>query len=72
MCTVYEFPVKKELPEEIKEMLVKSANDYIESINKIVEYIYDTCESPEEFDEFMEMMMEVYTDTMMKAVDINV
>ena len=72
MCKVYEFPVKKELPEEIKEMLVKSANDYIESINKIVEYISNTCESPEEFDEFMEMTMEVYTDAMMKAVDINV
>ena len=68
MCKVYEFPVKKEIPEEVKEVLQESATEYVKTINKIVGMLVDEDTTEEEYFEMSGKVLEAYLEAIIKAV----
>lgn len=69
MCEVYEFPVKKQLPEELKEGLQKLAKDYVQLMDESLKTLDVDNPTEEEINDFMEEIILIYTDAIMKAVD---
>lgn len=69
MCTVYEFPVKKQLPKELEERLVKVSEEYVKIMAEALEILYDGNPTQENYDEYMELMLTSYLDAFAKAVD---
>lgn len=69
MCEVYEFPVKKQLPEELKEGLQKLAKDYVQLMDETLKTFEADNPTEEELNDFMEEIILIYTDTIMNAVD---
>ena len=68
MCKVYEFPMKKEFPKELKGRLDEIAKDYVNLMTEAIEVLYGDESSEEDNMEFMEIMMNAYTDSMVKAI----
>jgi hypothetical protein len=64
MCTVYEFPMKKELPENLEEGLKRFAREYVEMINSFYGEIEDDCSTEEGMNEIMRLI----SDTLMSEV----
>ena len=69
MCTVYEFPIKPELTEELKNMLDKNARDYIKGINETLAYIDSIYGESDNRDEIMVLVYEYITNVMMQAIE---
>lgn len=69
MCKVYEFPVKADLPEDVKIMLEKNAKDYINSVNETLEYLDSLCEHSDMYDEIMELVCKFMEQAMIQAVN---
>lgn len=68
MCKVYEFPVKKEIPEEVKEVLQESATEYVKTINEVLAMIVDDDTTEEEYFELSGKVLEAYLEAIIKAV----
>lgn len=69
MCKVYNFPVKKDIPEEIREILQEAAKDYVATINKSLELLVDEDTTEEEYNELSGMLLEAYLHAIIKAVE---
>lgn len=69
MCQVYEFPVKKQLPEELKEGLQKLAKDYVHLMDASLKTFEADDPTEEEINSFMEEVILVYTEAITNAVD---
>ena len=52
MATVYEFPVKAQLPKEVKECLYGIAYDYVDALYSALDYL---CEDDMDYDEMEEI-----------------
>lgn len=68
MCKVYEFPVKKELPEDVKEMIQESANEYVKTINEALEMLVTEDTTEEEYLELSKIVLETYLESIIKSV----
>lgn len=64
MCTVYEFPMKKDLPEKLEEELRKFARDYVEMIDRYYDEIEDDCST----EEGMRQILGLVSDTLMSEI----
>lgn len=64
MCTVYEFPMKKELPEGLEEEIRKFARDYVKMIDGYYDEIDDACSTEEGMNEILGLV----SDTLMGEV----
>ena len=69
MCKVYEFPVPKQLPEELVERFNKLANDCVELIDETINQLLGPEPTEEEYGEVMGLLMTVYTEAISKAVE---
>ena len=69
MCTVYEFPVKKTIPEEVEKILKEAAKDYVKVINETLELITDNDTTEEEYDELTGLLLESYLKAIIEAVE---
>lgn len=68
MCKVYEFPVKKEIPEEVLAKINVAAREYVKFINESVEAVTDPDMSFDEFQEMAGLVLEAYIDAILNAV----
>lgn len=68
MCKVYEFPVKKELPEDVKELIQESANEYVKTINEVLEMLVTEDTTEEEYFELSKIVLETYLESIIKSV----
>lgn len=68
MCKVYEFPVKKDIPEYVAEILQESAYDYVRTLNKCVEFLVNEGTTSEEYDELTDKLLQTYLEAIIKAV----
>lgn len=69
MCTVYEFPMKKAFPKELKERLDKASKDYIDVMMETLVTLYGDEPSDADYGEFLEIMLKAYLDSLEKAID---
>lgn len=69
MCTVYEFPVKKKFPKELEERLNKVSEEYVSIMAEALEILYDGNPTQEDYDEYMELMLNSYLEAFVKAVE---
>ena len=69
MCKIYEFPKTVTLPEELEKKLQRSAKDYVNILNEIMQYFEDECSTDEEMWKVMETMMNVYLETLNEAIE---
>lgn len=68
MCKVYEFPVKKVIPEEVKEELQRSATEYVKTINDVLAKMVTDETTEEEYVEISGMILEAYLEAIVNAV----
>lgn len=68
MCKIYEFPKAMKLPEELEKKLQRSAKDYVEILNEIVQYFEDEYSTDDDLLEIMETMLTVYVEAIEKAI----
>ena len=68
MCKVYEFPTKKELPEEVKIKVQGSAKEYVKTINESLEILVTDEITEEEYLELSKMVLEAYLEAIIQAV----
>lgn len=64
MCTVYEFPMKKELPENLEMELRRYARNYVEMIDRYYDEICEDCSTEEGMNEILGLV----SDTLMSEV----
>lgn len=69
MCKVYEFPVKKQLPEEVEKGLQKLAKDYIQLMDKALKMFDEDDLTEEDFNDFMEQVILIYAEATANAID---
>ena len=69
MCKVYEFPMKKELPNGMKERLDKVVREFVCIIDENIDILYGDNPTEKEYEEFMECIMTVYMELLENAVD---
>lgn len=68
MCKVYAFPVKKEIPEDLKETLQKSAKEYVKVIYNSLDCLVTEDTTEEEYIEISGMLLEAYLEAILNAV----
>lgn len=69
MAKVFDFPKKKELPEEYEERLYEVAKAYVTVVKEACEYL---CEDPwddEEMFEINELVLNAYVEGLETAID---
>ena len=69
MCTVYEFPIKPELTDELKNMLEKNARDYINGVNETLAYIDSIYGESDKYDEIMVLVYDYIGNAIMQAIE---
>lgn len=69
MCQVYEFPVKKQIPEELKEDIQQIAKDYVQLMNKALKMFEEGDPTDKEVEEFIGEVILIYTKAIENAVD---
>ena len=69
MCEVYEFPIKKVVPEELEESLNELAKEYVLLMKKALEMFEKGDPTDEEVNEFMEEVLYIYSQAIINAVD---
>ena len=69
MCKVYEFPVPKQLPEELVERFNELANECIELIDESISSLLGPEPTEDEYAEVMGVLMTVYTEAISKAIE---
>lgn len=69
MCKVYEFPVKKHLPEELEEGINELAKEHIHLMKKALDMFKEGDPTDEEVNEFMEELILIYSQAIINAVD---
>ena len=69
MCKVYEFPMKKELSAELKNRMDKITKDYVDLMNETVENLYGENVTAEDYEEFQEVIMVAFLESLEKAID---
>lgn len=68
MGVLYEFPMKKELPENLEAELRKYARDYVNMIDRYYDEICDECATEEGMNEILRLV----SDTLMEEVALAV
>lgn len=69
MCIVYEFPMKKEFPKELEERLNEATKAYVEIMAETLDVLYDGEPTEEDYEEYMEIMLNAYLQALTKAID---
>lgn len=69
MCKVYEFPVKKVIPEEVVKTLQDSANEYVRTLNECMDSLVTEDTTKEEYDELSGLVLQSYLEAIIKAVE---
>lgn len=69
MAKVYEFPVKKELPDHMKQRLDKIAKAYVELLNDVYDDITRDVTDETDLSELTEIMLVAYFDAIEKAIE---
>ena len=68
MAKVYAFPVKKDLPEHLKERLNEIAKLYVKLMSEVYEEMVDDISDEKEVGEFAELMLYEYISSVEKAI----
>ena len=69
MCKVYEFPMKKELSDELKKRMDKITKEYVGLMNETLENLYGENVTEEDYEEFQEVIMVAFLESLEKAID---
>lgn len=68
MCKVYEFPTKKEFPEDLEERLDKVVRELVTIMNEGLDNLYGDDPTEEEYADFMDSMVIAYNELLEKAI----
>ena len=68
MCKVYEFPTKKEFPENLEERLDKVVRELVTIMNEGLDNLYGDEPTEEEYADFMDSMIIAYNELLEKAI----
>ena len=68
MAQVLQFPIKKELPEEVKERLYGIAAEYVKSMDDVINEVCGDSENNEEYSEMIDLMFGVVVEGLLEAV----
>lgn len=69
MAKVYAFPVKKELPEDLKGRLDKIAKAYVELLSDVYKDVASSAVNEEDMAELTEVMIMAYMEAIEKAIE---
>lgn len=68
MCKVYEFPMKKELSDELKKRMDKVTKEYTMIIAEALENLYSENPTKAEYDECQELILMAFIESLEKAI----
>lgn len=69
MTKVYEFPIKKQLPQEVKECLYEIADAYVKTLNYALTTLSEDTPTNAELNEIREMVEMTYLEGLVEAID---
>jgi DNA-binding ferritin-like protein (Dps family) len=69
MCKVYEFPTKKELSDVLKKRMDKITKEYVNIMNETLENLYGENLSASDYEEFQEVILVAFLESLEKAID---
>lgn len=69
MATVYEFPVKAQLPKEVKECLYGVAYDYVDALYSALDYLCDDDMNYDEMDKIGLLISNTFAEGLADAIE---